>query len=268
MTVPFRPDLSRFRWIVVNSSGGKDSQTTLRRVVAACDAQSIPRERLLVSHQDLGECDWPGAHHLAHRQAAHYSLPVHVTAYRNRSGESLSLLDYVLTRGRWPSSKQRYCTSDFKRGPGGRVITSLYRQDPGDILQVFGFRAEESSARAKREEWSRNSRLSTKSRTVYDWLPIHPLSLDAVWSDIHASGVPHHPAYDLGLPRLSCVFCIFAGRKDLALAARHNPALLARYAEVERRIGHRFRQDLSLADLQSELQTPPATPHQPELQLT
>jgi hypothetical protein len=34
------------------------------------------------------------------------------------------------------------------------------------------------------------------------------------------------------------------------LAAKHNPELLAQYVEVEKRIGHRFRKELSLAEVQ------------------
>jgi hypothetical protein len=36
----------------------------------------------------------------------------------------------------------------------------------------------------------------------------------------------------------------------LVLAGKHNPKLLAEYVAVERRIGHTFRQDLSLAEVQ------------------
>lgn len=63
----------------------------------------------------------------------------------------------------------------------------------------------------------------------------------------------HHPAYDLGMPRLSCCFCIFSPRSALLLAGKHNPELLARYVEVERRIGHAFRLELPLASVQLAL---------------
>ena len=55
------------------------------------------------------------------------------------------------------------------------------------------------------------------------------------------------------MPRLSCCFCIFSPRSALLLAGKHNPELLAEYVAVERRIGHRFRVDLSLADIQAAL---------------
>jgi 3'-phosphoadenosine 5'-phosphosulfate sulfotransferase (PAPS reductase)/FAD synthetase len=88
---------------------------------------------------------------------------------------------------------------------------------------------------------------------VDDWVPLHAWTARHVWDRIRASGVPHHPAYDLGTPRLSCCFCTFSPRPALLLAGPHNPELLAQYVEVERRIGHRFRVDLSLAEVQQAL---------------
>jgi 3'-phosphoadenosine 5'-phosphosulfate sulfotransferase (PAPS reductase)/FAD synthetase len=80
-------------------------------------------------------------------------------------------------------------------------------------------------------------------------LPIHEWSAAQVWARIRASGVPHHPAYDLGMPRLSCVFCVFSSRPALILAARHNPELLAEYVRVEQAIGHTFRKDQPIAEI-------------------
>ena len=59
-----------------------------------------------------------------------------------------------------------------------------------------------------------------------------------------------HWAYDLGMKRLSCVFCIFAPRKQLTIAARANPELLVQYQQVEREIGHTFKADLALAEIE------------------
>jgi hypothetical protein len=56
------------------------------------------------------------------------------------------------------------------------------------------------------------------------------------------------------MPRLSCCcFCIFSPRNALLLAGKHNPELLAEHVELERRIGHRFRLELPLADIQKSL---------------
>ena len=64
-----------------------------------------------------------------------------------------------------------------------------------------------------------------------------------------ASGVPHHPAYDAGMPRLSCCFCVLGSRSALIRAAQLRPDLAARYVAVEVRARSRFRQDLSMTEI-------------------
>ena len=49
--------------------------------------------------------------------------------------------------------------------------------------------------------------------------------------------------------RLSCSLCVLAKRKDLVRAAQLRPELAAEYAELETEIGHRFRNDVSIADI-------------------
>jgi len=248
------PNFNGFEWVVVNSSGGKDSQVALARTVGVAEEQGFPLNRVVVSHQDLGRMEWAGTKELVFEQAAHYGLRVEVTQYRNKDGETPDLLDYVRKRGMWPSNSQRYCTSDFKRGPGGRVLTKLARESSGDILQVFGFRAQESPARSKKNPYTLNRRASTKSREVWDWLPIHELTEEQVWKKIREEGVRHHPAYDLGMPRLSCVFCIFAPRDALLTAGIANPELLQEYVDLEEEIDHTFQNGKSLRDIQKAIE--------------
>ncbi|OZM70755.1 hypothetical protein CFN78_24135 [Amycolatopsis antarctica] len=96
---------------------------------------------------------------------------------------------------------------------------------------------------------SRDNGASSGRREVCTWLPIHEWAETEVWQHIRASGVPYHPAYDAGMTRLSCSLCIFGSRADLLRAARLRPDLAAEYARVEDEIGHRFRNDLSMAEI-------------------
>ena len=84
-------------------------------------------------------------------------------------------------------------------------------------------------------------RLSNNKRTVDNWLPIHEWTEAQVWDLIRSKGLPYHYAYDLGMPRLSCVFCVLAPKEALLLGGYHNRALLAEYVAVEERIGHTFQ---------------------------
>jgi 3'-phosphoadenosine 5'-phosphosulfate sulfotransferase (PAPS reductase)/FAD synthetase len=90
---------------------------------------------------------------------------------------------------------------------------------------------------------------SSGRRAVFTCLPIHPWSDDEVWSYIRQSGVPYHSAYDQGMRRLSCSLCVLSARADLIRAAQLRPDLAQEYRDLEERIGHRFRADLSMAEI-------------------
>src|SRR5262249_21942122 len=159
-------------------------------------------------------------------------------------------------------AKNRYCTAEFKRNQIGRVITQLVHDHPAfgtrpvRVLNALGIRAAESPARRKRGEskpqiaglpcWV-ELRMATK--VITSWWPIFRLSTREVWAAIAQAGTPVHPAYRLGMSRLSCVFCVFAPKAALVLAGKHNPELLRRYAQVEAEIGHRFQNNLAIADV-------------------
>ncbi|MGW7531765.1 phosphoadenosine phosphosulfate reductase domain-containing protein [Amycolatopsis sp. NPDC054798] len=242
------PDLARYDIILVNSSGGKDSQAMLDVVChRAADAGVL--DRITVLHCALGRVEWPGTADLARRQALHYGV-----RYEERHREQGDLLTQVRQRGRWPSATARYCTSDQKRGPARKLITQLVNElgainRPAQVLNCMGLRSQESRARLKKAKLSRDNAASNGRREVSTWLPIHEWTETEVWQHIRASGVPYHPAYDAGMPRLSCSLCILGSRADLLRAARLRPDLAAEYARIEDEIGHRFRNDMSMAEI-------------------
>lgn len=244
-------NLHQYDIVIINSSAGKDSLCAIWEMCRLADDQLYPRDRIVVSHQDLGEMEWKGTKELAQRQAELFGLRFHCSKRKDKNGIEETLLEYVERRGKWPSNKQRYCTSDFKRGPGATVVTKLIKE--GYVLYVFGFRKDESPSRAKKDVFKVNFRLSTKARHVHEYLPIHEWTKEQVWKTITENNLPYHPAYDLGMPRLSCCFCIFSPFDALVTAGKANPELLDRYVKVEQKIGHSFRKDLKIQDVQDAI---------------
>jgi len=239
--------------LVVNTSSGKDSQTILRLVVNLAIAQEYALDRIVCAHADLGEMEWPGTVELAERQATAYGL-----RFWKMARPQGDLLSHIEQRGMWPSSTARYCTSDHKRGQIRKLFTELTATLDAKgrqvrILNVMGMRAEESPARSKLLPFSHDKAASNGKRHVDVWLPIHGWKIAEVWADIKASGIPYHKAYDLGMPRLSCVFCIFSPPAALMLAGKHNPELLARYVAAERSMGHTFRKDFPIERVQQAI---------------
>ena len=194
----------------------------VRLVADRARAENVPSERLIAVHADLGRAEWPGTAELVRAQAE--AAGVAFVSVTRPQGD---LLKHVERRGMWPSPTARYCTSDHKRSQIAKVVTRLDRErrtkETFRVLNCMGIRAEESSARRKKRALAPNRYLSTRSRSAWDWLPIHDWTEQDVWNDIRASGAPYHPAYDLGMPRLSCVLCIYAPTPALVLAGKHNP---------------------------------------------
>jgi len=243
--------LADYDIILINSSAGKDSQAMLDYVYSLAVTEDVA-DRITVVHADLGRAEWSKTGQLAAEQAAHYGVRFEIV-----SRPQGDLLDHIQERGKFPSSSARYCTSDHKRGQVSKVITKLVSERhsyrPVKVLNCMGLRAEESPNRAKLPQLKRDARQTNGKRIVDTWLPIQNWTTDEVWARIRQAGTRHHPAYDLGMGRLSCVFCIFAPRQQLVLAGRHNPELLAEYVQVEQEIGHTFKADLSLAQVQQEI---------------
>lgn len=244
--------LADYDYVVVNTSSGKDSQTILRLVADQAEREGFPKNRIVAAHADLGKMEWPGTVELAKAQADHYGI-----RFWKMARPQGNLLEHVEARGMWPSSTTRFCTSDHKRGQIAKLFTELVRELDGDhrkrILNVMGMRAEESPARSKLKPFVTDRRASNGKRQVDTWLPIHEWKLGDVWADIKKSGVPYHKAYDLGMPRLSCVFCIYSPPPALMIAGRNNPELLAEYVGVERRTGHTFRKDFPIEKVQQAI---------------
>ena len=247
-------NLFRYDIVIINSSGGKDSGCAIWEVCRIAKKQDYPLDRIHVSHQDLGKVEWKDVKKVVQAQADMFGLDVIYSRRRNKNMVEETLLDYVRRRGKWPSREQRWCTSDFKRGPGARVITELTRDlGPCKVLYVFGFRAQESPFRKSKKVLSQVPRHSTKKRKVDEWLPIHSWSTKKVWEITRKHNIPYHWAYDLGMPRLSCVFCIFSPFDALVLAGQQNPELLDEYVQIEQEIGHTFKADMTIASVKQAI---------------
>ena len=217
--------------VAINTSGGKDSQT-----MTILLSRIVPPDQLVAVHAPLDEVEWPGT-----VEFIRATLPPGMPLILAPVASGKTLLDSIEERGRFPSPAVRWCTSSTKRGPIERELRRFLKLNPrfgGRIVNAMGMRAEESVARARKSPWRLNQRNSRAGRTWFDWLPVFGLSEQQVFDVIRDAGQSPHPAYAMGMTRLSCVFCIMASRADLRTAARLQPALYARYAELERRIGH------------------------------
>ena len=242
----FEPELGTYDLIAINSSAGKDSQAMLDEMVHKASAAGV-LDRLVVVYSDLGRVVAPGTDKLAEAQAAHYGVRFHRIA--PQTNDLLVQIEFV--QGSFPTSGQRYCTSDHKSTPVSKFFTMELKQAalgrPMRILNCLGFRREESANR--NVELALSVESSTKNREVHRYLPVLEWSVDDVWARIDGSGVPYAESYDMGSERHSCTFCIFGSRIDLINGALADPELAARYVGIEERRGHTLQPGKSLRSI-------------------
>jgi 3''-phosphoadenosine 5''-phosphosulfate sulfotransferase (PAPS reductase)/FAD synthetase and related enzymes len=171
-------------------------------------------------------------------------------------------LEMVEQRGMFPSAQFRQCASDLKRSPIEKYIRTLpFRL----IFNCMGIRAAESPPRSKLRPLSINASLTTKTRTVYNWLPIFEQTLSDVLSWHWMNAVPLHPVYIPAfhldgttggyLRRLSCRLCIFSTDSDLLAIRRHDPEAFHAVSELEQKIGFTMRPAGSLVQITDTAQS-------------
>lgn len=211
--------------LVCNHSGGKDSQAMylfLRDIV--------PAERLVIIHADLPGADWPGIEDHIRKTTSHELRIV-------RAGKTFE--DMVRHRQMFPSPKYRQCTSDLKRGPINKEVRRICNERGfTTVISATGIRRDESTSRSRLAEIKINKRETNTKRTWIEWLPIFDLSTDAVFATIRSAGQKPHWAYEAGMTRLSCAFCIMSSQDDLVRAALLRPDLLEHYHQLELETGH------------------------------
>jgi len=225
----------------VGHSGGKDSQAMF-----AILSTIIPADQLHVVHADLGEVEHLNVKDFIRKNIDGHELKVAHAIHADGSKKDF----FSAVRARrakldadgkfdapaFPGSGPRFCTSDLKTGPIWKLIRNS--SDAKIVVNCVGIRGQESPARAKkianRGTLNENKKNSNTIRKAFDWWPIADWSIEQVWAAIEAKGQERHAAYDAGNDRLSCVFCIFGSRGDLARGKLARPDLFKKYADLER----------------------------------
>ena len=220
---------------VVNHSGGKDSQAMAIKL-----KEILPPEQVLAVHAILPEVDWEGIpEHIEGTLPDGWEL---IYCQAGKTFFEMVERRYEKDNNRpcFPSPAIRQCTSDLKRGPIDKAVRHWLKAHPEHnkrVVHCVGIRAEESSARAKAPVWKRIDRESKAGREVFHWHPIAEMLIDEVFETIKNANEKPHWAYEAGMSRLSCAFCIMGSKADLATAARLKPDLYQRYVDLEKKTG-------------------------------
>ena len=279
--------------IVVNSSAGKDSQAQLDLICKLAEKDGV-LGRVVVAHCDLGEVEWAGTRELAETQAKFFGVRFEAVSREQGDllhQIEFEREDWPGKSARFCTSDQK--TSQIAKLIT-RLVAEMKDKLQGRrarVLSALGLRKQESVERRictccknkEASEWKKGVRRpkhwvpkslcqvcqgtgarqpleldlrhSSGVRLIDEWLPILDWTTEQVWAAIKASGCPSHRAYDLGMPRLSCCFCVFASKNALVLAAKHNPELAEKYLRLEQKIGRPLAPQASMAEVVELAQT-------------
>lgn len=231
-----------FDHVVVSVSGGKDSSVLMQYAL-----DNFPLEKIVCLHAVI-DIDHKETKDTVRKQCDFFNMPLKFVKSVNKDGDEQDFLD-ILVRPRidrktgekkenqFPSMSSRWCTKALKTGPCDKFCRTL----KGKVLVLVGERAEESAQRAALEAIRPDEDNSKPGRTVIKFSPLLEMSEREVWSIINTNMIPVHPCYSQGFSRASCAICVFSTDKEIALAAKHQPEIVAEYIKAERKISHTFK---------------------------
>jgi 3'-phosphoadenosine 5'-phosphosulfate sulfotransferase (PAPS reductase)/FAD synthetase len=136
-------------------------------------------------------------------------------------------LDLCLWKGRFPSTKARFCSEELKRNP--IVEAQIELLDAGnEIWSWQGVRADESLARRDLPE------LDEVGGGLWNYRPILKWTAEDCFAMHKKHGIKHNPLYEQGMGRVGCMPCIHARKDELLEISKRFPEQIERVARWER----------------------------------
>lgn len=139
----------------------------------------------------------------------------------------IPMLDLAILKGRFPSTRARFCTQELKVIP---IIEQCYMPAIRVGETVFswqGIRADESRSRAKLP------RISVEEPGIFTVRPLMSWNAATVFNFLAAHQIRPNPLYLNGMSRVGCMPCIMANKGELKSIATRYPEEFERLAEWE-----------------------------------
>jgi 3'-phosphoadenosine 5'-phosphosulfate sulfotransferase (PAPS reductase)/FAD synthetase len=153
-------------------------------------------------------------------------------------------LDLCIWKGRFPSTKARFCSEELKRNP---IIAQVQRPllDAGDdVISWQGVRADESENRRNLPENECKETLANGAE-LWNYRPILKWTVDDVFTMHRKHGIKPNPLYQQGMGRVGCMPCIHARKDELLEIGLRFPEEIDRVFEWERIVGEASKRDMA-----------------------
>ncbi|PHM73694.1 phosphohydrolase [Xenorhabdus kozodoii] len=142
-------------------------------------------------------------------------------------------LDLCMLKGRFPSTKARFCTFELKHKPIAEQVVAPLLSQFDEVILWQGVRAQESPSRAALPEWESDID-NTAGLSAYR--PILSWTHEQVFALAKKHGIKPNPLYQQGCSRVGCMPCIHARKSELAEIFTRFPGEIARVARWERMV--------------------------------
>ena len=139
----------------------------------------------------------------------------------------IPFLDLCIWKGRFPSTKARFCTVSLKVRPTFDQIYFPLMEQGKKVISWQGVRREESIARS-------NLPMHEDDPDGYEiYRPLLHWTAEEVFAQHRKHGIEPNPLYKQGMGRVGCMPCINCGKQELFEISRRFPEEVARVAEWE-----------------------------------
>lgn len=141
-------------------------------------------------------------------------------------------LDLCLWKGRFPSTKARFCSEEMKKNPITEQVHKPLLMQGYDVVSWQGVRADESASRAGLPE--RECKMVTEGGAeLWNYRPILKWTAKDCFAMHEKHGIKHNPLYEQGMGRVGCMPCIHCRKDELLEITKRFPDEIARIAEWE-----------------------------------
>lgn len=209
---------------------------TIQRVRANFDARIANKRKYIKTHWHEDLYDDYRAVGVSHDDAAYLATLKVQQAMSVLHPTGNPFLDLCLWKGRFPSTRRRFCSEQLKHIPIDTQIIEPAVSEYSRVVSWQGIRADESPSRANLPMWESDFGAGDPETSPGLWIyrPIIKWTVDQVFDMHRRHGIKWNPLYEKGMGRVGCMPCIHAGKQEMREIVRRFPDEVARVKEWER----------------------------------
>jgi len=139
-------------------------------------------------------------------------------------------LDLCMWKGRFPSRKAQFCTSDLKVEMATAFQHALI-EEGFNVVSWQGVRRDESRNRMNAKKMER------LTEGIYAFRPLVEWTAKQVFQYHDDHNITPNPLYSLGMSRVGCMPCINANKAELRQISSRFPEIIERIVDWEYKVG-------------------------------